>query len=90
MEENIIDEILLNVWDKESEDVFVMNMESVINEIHIHAYYKWEKAGKPNNKSLEFWLEAEREICDLLGLYLPQPEEEDIHTIKMEEIWAKN
>ncbi len=27
------------------------------------AYLKWETAGKPDGKALEFWLEAEQEIA---------------------------
>ena len=33
------------------------------------AYHKWESAGKPSGRDLEFWLEAEREegpVCDLV------------------------
>jgi hypothetical protein len=69
--DDVADDILLNVWDKDEEDVFVMNMDLVKQEIQKHAYYKWEAAGRPSGRSLDSWLEAEREICDVLGLYLP-------------------
>ena len=66
---DVADEILLNVWDKEDNNTFSINMNAVMEEIHKHAYYKWEAAGCPIGQSLCFWLEAEEEICDLLGLY---------------------
>jgi hypothetical protein len=31
-------------------------------EIGERAYQKWESAGKPNGKDLNFWLEAQREL----------------------------
>jgi hypothetical protein len=31
-------------------------------EIGERAYQKWEAAGKPNGKDLNFWLEAQREL----------------------------
>ncbi|MDD5224388.1 MAG: DUF2934 domain-containing protein [bacterium] len=30
--------------------------------IEEHAYYLWEKEGRPENKTLDFWLRAEKEI----------------------------
>ena len=30
-------------------------------EIEVLAYFEWEKAGRPANASLKFWLEAELE-----------------------------
>lgn len=64
-------DILLNVWAKEEDDVFVMDMRLVTEEVRKHAYYKWEDAGCPNGRSEEFWAEAEQEIYAVLGLYLP-------------------
>ena len=29
-------------------------------EIRLDAYYRWEQAGKPDNRELEFWLMAEQ------------------------------
>ena len=70
--DDVADEILLNVWDKEDEeDVFSINMDLVVDEVRKHAYYKWEKAGMPHGRSEEFWLKAEKEIYDAIGLYLP-------------------
>lgn len=30
--------------------------------VRVHAYEKWEAAGKPNGDGVNFWLEAEREV----------------------------
>lgn len=30
--------------------------------IRVHAYQKWEAAGKPNGDGVNFWLEAEQEV----------------------------
>jgi hypothetical protein len=30
--------------------------------VRVHAYQKWEAAGKPNGNGINFWLEAEREV----------------------------
>jgi hypothetical protein len=60
--DDIADEILLNVWNKEDEeDVFSMDMNLVEQEVRKHAYYKWEAAGRPHGRSLEFWINAEKE-----------------------------
>ena len=32
------------------------------DEIRIHAYRKWEHAGKPAGDGMQFWLEAEQEL----------------------------
>jgi Protein of unknown function (DUF2934) len=32
------------------------------NRIHERAYHLWEKAGRPEGRELEHWLEAEREL----------------------------
>lgn len=70
--DDIADEILLNVWNKEDEDdVFIICMDMVKQEVQKHAYYKWEAAGRPHGRSMEFWLDAEKEIYATLGLYLP-------------------
>ena len=34
--------------------------------IAVHAYYKWQKAGYPTGQDYNHWLEAEREIEDML------------------------
>ncbi len=34
--------------------------------IAMHAYYKWEKAGFPGGQDWHHWLEAEREVEDML------------------------
>lgn len=31
-------------------------------DIRLHAYQKWEGAGKPDGDGLRFWLEAEQEL----------------------------
>ena len=31
------------------------------------AYYKWEAEGRPEGRSEEFWVEAEREFYDMLN-----------------------
>ena len=33
------------------------------NAIRLAAYFKWERAGCPCGDGVQFWLEAEREIC---------------------------
>jgi hypothetical protein len=33
-----------------------------MNEVQELAYYKWEQAGCPDGRDLEFWLEAEEEF----------------------------
>lgn len=30
--------------------------------IALHAYYRWENAGRPLNSEIQYWLEAEKEI----------------------------
>jgi hypothetical protein len=30
--------------------------------VRVHAYQKWEAAGKPNGDGVNFWLEAEQEV----------------------------
>jgi hypothetical protein len=32
-------------------------------QIRARAYYLWEQAGKPDCDGVQFWLEAERELC---------------------------
>ena len=32
------------------------------DEIRLHAYLRWEAAGKPAGDSVKFWLEAEQEL----------------------------
>jgi hypothetical protein len=66
------DEILLNVWKKDEEDVFCIDMDLVSEEIRKHAYYKWQDAGCPHGKDVDFWLEAEEEIHSLLGIFIPK------------------
>jgi DUF2934 family protein len=34
----------------------------VAEDIRVCAYQKWEIAGKPHGDSIQFWLEAEREL----------------------------
>jgi hypothetical protein len=34
--------------------------------IAMHAYYKWENAGFPGGQDWQHWLEAEREVEDML------------------------
>lgn len=34
----------------------------VLISIEEQAYYLWEKEGRPENKTLDFWLRAEKEI----------------------------
>lgn len=34
--------------------------------IRLIAYYKWESAGWPEGRDMEFWLEAEKELSDFL------------------------
>ncbi|MBT8126407.1 MAG: DUF2934 domain-containing protein [Gammaproteobacteria bacterium] len=34
--------------------------------VAVHAYYKWQKAGFPTGDDFNHWLEAEREIEDML------------------------
>lgn len=36
--------------------------------IALHAYYKWENAGRPNNSETQHWLEAEEEIESMLKM----------------------
>lgn len=40
------------------------------NAIKRSAYFKWNAAGRPNHRELEFWLEAEREWIE--GYYPPR------------------
>ncbi len=40
------------------------------NAIKKSAYFKWNAAGSPNDRALEFWLEAEREWIE--GYYPPR------------------
>lgn len=35
------------------------------NHIRVRAYYLWRAANEPPDKSLDFWLEAEREYLQL-------------------------
>ena len=35
--------------------------------IAMHAYYKWENAGRPSNNETRFWLEAEKDIDEMLN-----------------------
>jgi len=35
--------------------------------VAMHAYYKWEQAGRPDNSETHHWFEAEREIDEMLG-----------------------
>ncbi len=35
---------------------------SIDEQIRSHAYRLWEKAGRPEGRDDEFWLEAEREL----------------------------
>ena len=37
-------------------------MSDKANRIHEYAYYLWEKAGRPEGRELEHWLDAEREL----------------------------
>ena len=32
-------------------------------QIRARAYFLWEQAGKPDGDGIQFWLEAERELC---------------------------
>jgi hypothetical protein len=34
--------------------------------IAVHAYYKWEQAGFPGDQDWQNWLEAEKEVEDML------------------------
>lgn len=34
--------------------------------IAVHAYYKWEQAGFPGDQDWQHWLEAEREVEEML------------------------
>ena len=34
--------------------------------IAVHAYYKWERAGFPGDQDWHHWLEAEREVEEML------------------------
>jgi Protein of unknown function (DUF2934) len=36
--------------------------ESNVSDISVVAYEKWEKAGHPTGKDLQFWLEAEKQV----------------------------
>ena len=35
--------------------------------IAMHAYYKWEQAGFPGGQDWQHWLEAEKEVDEILG-----------------------
>jgi hypothetical protein len=35
------------------------------DEIRVHAYLRWEAAGKPAGDGAKFWLEAERELLQV-------------------------
>ena len=44
-----------------------MNNEWWIHElIQVNAYYKWQKEGCPQDRDLEFWIEATKEVLDSL------------------------
>lgn len=34
--------------------------------VAMHAYYKWENSGRPDNAETHYWLEAEKEVDDML------------------------
>ena len=35
--------------------------------VAMHAYYKWEQAGRPDNSETHHWLEAEKDIENMLS-----------------------
>jgi hypothetical protein len=42
----------------------IILMSDKASRIQEHAYYLWEKAGRPHGQDLEHWLEAERELSE--------------------------
>jgi hypothetical protein len=38
-----------------------MNQDNQDEDVKVGAYYLWEKAGRPENRDLEIWLEAENQ-----------------------------
>jgi DUF2934 family protein len=42
----------------------MVEIERQEQEIRERAYLNWERAGKPTDRSLDFWLDAEREQLD--------------------------
>jgi hypothetical protein len=36
-----------------------------VDEIRLHAYLRWEAAGKPLGDGVKFWLEAEQELLQV-------------------------
>jgi hypothetical protein len=42
----------------------IILMSDKTSRIHEHAYYLWEKAGRPHGRGLDHWLEAELELSE--------------------------
>jgi len=42
--------------------LFFKSKEDYINYIKTKAYFLWENAGKPENKDIDFWLQAKKEV----------------------------
>lgn len=43
-------------------DIWEFDVPAACEEIRCRAYLKWETAGKPHGRDVEFWLEAEEEV----------------------------
>jgi hypothetical protein len=51
-------------------------MDEFVQNVRVLAYYKWEKAGKPEGSDLQFWLEAENELDKQTATENQNPETE--------------
>ena len=49
---------------KQKKQVFSDNEKRTM--VAMHAYYKWEKAGFPGGQDWQHWLEAEKEVEDMI------------------------
>lgn len=49
---------------KQKKPVFSDNEKRTM--VAMHAYYKWEKAGFPGGQDWQHWLEAEKEVEDMI------------------------
>jgi len=50
---------------KKDDDLWEFDLPAAYEEVRRRAYLKWEAAGKPDGKDVEFWLEAEQEVSEM-------------------------
>jgi hypothetical protein len=48
-------------------------MDEFVQNVRVLAYFKWEKAGKPEGNDLQFWLDAENELDKQTATENPTP-----------------